>query len=228
MIPSWRRNYVKYRTYLLSIIGRYRERADVKAYLEILLSLATISIFAFFALKPTLLTIAQLIKDIESKNETLSVMNQKIQNLAKAQALYDQERSNIQLLKVAIPENPAPDVFVRQLEGLSAKYQSPIAALKLDKVVILGDEITVAGGEEEGSPLPDGSKGLTFSVSTTAEPALYLSLSNFLSDIERLRRPVKIDSFDFTSSEGTEGNTLILVISGKVPYLNQTANTTEK
>jgi hypothetical protein len=228
MIPGWRKNYLKYRSYLLSVVGRYRERADIKAYLEILLSLVTISIFAFFALKPTLLTIAQLLKDIDSKNETLAKMNEKIQSLANAQALYDQERNKIELLRVAIPENPAPDVFLRQLEGLSAKYQTPITALKLGNALILGDETTARQNEESGTALPEGAGQLTFSLNTSTDIANYLSLSNFLTDMENLRRPVKIDSFDFNSSGGIEGKALVLIVSGKVPYLNQEGLVLEK
>ena len=81
MNQSWRREYLRYKSYFLNVMGRYKERADVKVYLEILLSLATISVFAIFALRPTILTIAGLLKEIETKKETLAKMDEKISNL---------------------------------------------------------------------------------------------------------------------------------------------------
>ena len=92
---DWKKNYVRYRSYFLDIAGRYKERTDIRVYLEILLSLTTISIFSIFALRPTLLTIGGLIKDIEAKKATLVKMDEKMKNLSQAQNLYDQEREKI-------------------------------------------------------------------------------------------------------------------------------------
>ena len=108
MYPGWRNNYLRYKTYFLNVLGRYRERADVRVYLEILLSLTAISIFSVFALRPTLLTIAELIKEIESKKLTLTQMEEKINNLSQAQTLFDRERGKIVLLdtsKTSIPNS---------------------------------------------------------------------------------------------------------------------------
>src|SRR3989304_278866 len=102
MNPGWRGNYLRYKSYFLNVVGQYRERADIKAYIEILLSLATISIFAVFALRPTLLTIAELIKEIDTKKQTLIKMEDKIENLSSAHTLYDRERSRINILLTSI------------------------------------------------------------------------------------------------------------------------------
>lgn len=219
MIPSWRRNYIRYRAYFLNVIGRYRQRADIKAYLEILLSLATISIFALLALKPTLLTIAELMKEIESKKATLATMNQKIQNISKAQTLYDQERVGIKLLRVAIPKDPELDVFVRQVEGLLGKHQVALSTFSLGKTMILGEEAPESPEPEETVPLPNNANELSFSLNTTVDITQYSYLLGFLTDLEKLRKPVKIDSINLASSETKEEKTMVLVVSGRVPYL---------
>jgi len=40
----------------------------------------------------------------------------KMKNLSQAQNLYDQEREKITLLEIAIPPNPSPNIFLRQIE----------------------------------------------------------------------------------------------------------------
>src|SRR3972149_11044320 len=99
MNPGWRNNYLRYKSYFLNVVGSYRERADIRVYLEILLSLVTVSIFSIFALRPTLLTIAHLTREIQSKQQTLKTMEDKIGNLGQAQSLYDRERAKIALLE---------------------------------------------------------------------------------------------------------------------------------
>src|SRR3989304_7020767 len=134
MDTGWRKNYLRYKSFFLNILTQYRERSDWKAYLEILLSLTTVSIFSIFALRPTILTIAELIRQIEEKKDTVSQMDAKIQNLSKAQTLYDRQRPNIiPLTETAIPKNSNSDIFARQIEGLSSSNQVGISLLSLGK-----------------------------------------------------------------------------------------------
>ena len=136
MNPSWRKNYLRYKTYFLNVVARYKEREDVKVYLEILLSLLTISVFAVFALRPTLITIAQLIKDIQGKKETVAKMDEKIGKINKAKVLYDSEKERIALLDTAIPAKPQAEVFIRQIEGLVGKDNTLLDSFQTGKVVL--------------------------------------------------------------------------------------------
>lgn len=228
MIPGWRKNYTRHRTFILGLVGQYKKRADVKAYLEILLSLGTISIFATFAFKPTLLTIAELIKEINTKKATISRMDQKIQDISKAQSLYDLERNKIELLKTAVPRNPEPEVLARQVEGLSVKHGTNLLTMNIKKVLILGEQIPQTEQIETTPALPGGANNLSFSLSTSADINQYSLLFNFLSDMEILRRPAKIDSLNISSVEKQEGRTLVLVISGRLPYLKDINEIIEK
>lgn len=213
MGPTWRRQYLRYKSFFLNVVEHYKARKDVRAYLEILLSLATISIFAIFALRPTLITIAELIGQIESKKETVAVMDEKINNLIKAQTLYDLERRRVQLIETAIPRNPTPEGLVRQLEAVAGKNAANTLSMSMGETVLFGQE---KPKQEQGlEPLPGESGELSLSVSTTSD---YGSLTNYLSDLENLRRPIKIDKLSFTSSETETGRILVLLVSGRVSY----------
>jgi hypothetical protein len=60
MALGWRQGYSRYRAYFLNIYNLYKQRPDLRMFLEILLSLGAIAIFAAFAVRPTALTIVQL------------------------------------------------------------------------------------------------------------------------------------------------------------------------
>jgi len=224
MYPGWRKNYLRYKSYFLNVAGQYKQRADIKVYLEILLSLATVTVFSIFALRPTLLTIAELIKEIETKNETISLIDSKIQDLSKAQLLSDRQKANISLLQIAIPQEPSPDIFTRQVELLTQRHLTPLSSFTIGKATILGETTSNTTNEEEETSIE--SAKLTFSVKTDDSISNFSDSVNLLGEIEKLRRPVGIESFTFSTSEDKEEEKQILTftISGFLPYLRSEIN----
>jgi hypothetical protein len=220
MNPGWRGNYLRYKSYFLNVIGRYRERADVKAYVEILLSLATVSIFAVFALRPTLLTIAGLIKEIESKRQTIETMQAKIDNLSSAQTLYDRERSRINILLTSIPDKPNPEIYARQIEGLSEKHGLAVFEIIAGEAVIIGKDIQLTSKETKDSkPLPEGSTELSVSATYITSLDRYSDFSNLISDFEKSRRPAKIDIIRIKTTTSEENIKILeLTIEAGLPY----------
>ena len=205
---------------MLNTVAQYKDRKDIRTYLEILLSLATVSAFAIFALRPTLLTIAELLRDIESKQQTIETMDAKIDNLAQANVLYSANKNNIDLLANAIPEEPEPDLLIRQLEGLINRHPATILSINVGNAVLLGPSGPPTGPPNTDiRPYPAGAKALTFSINATGD---YQTLANLITDLENMRRPVTIDSLNFNKKEvQNEADQLILVINSRVPYLIQ-------
>lgn len=185
-------------------------------FLEILLSLGTIAFFAILALRPTALTIAQLLQEVSSKEETLAKLDEKIENLQTAETVYTQQRTNISLLEEAVPEEPLPEIYVRQLEGLSQNHSLTILGITIGEVTLVGQEDETKRAREELAALPQGAGEVSFSISVSGS---YENLSSFLSDLENLRRPAKLDQITLTATETEEGQRLVLVVSGRVPYL---------
>lgn len=214
MEANWRNNYLRYKSFFLNMFSQYQERSDWRAYLEILLSLATISMFSVFALKPTVLTIADLIKEIDEKKQTVQRMDDKIQNLSKAQIVYDQWRGNIATLKeTAIPKSANSDIFARQIEGLSTKYQVGLPYFSLDKSSMFGTAPAL--------PPTTDSNTAGFAVTISGEIDQYSSISQFLLDFENLRQPPSIDRVELRTEENRDTLTKIinLLITGQLHYL---------
>ena len=215
MALGWRSNYLRYKTYFLNVVGHYQKRDDLKMFMEFMLSLATIAIFGIFAIRPTLLTIAELLKEIEGKKQTVSIMNEKIENLNQAQALYEEVKPDIDLLKIAIPKKGEPENLVRQFEGVVSQNPVSILSLSLGQVNILGESAPI--GVITTNELPEGAEGLAFTISSSSD---YPLLSSFVKSLEGLRRPYKLDALYINTALTLEGGKqLILVINAHSPYL---------
>jgi Tfp pilus assembly protein PilO len=217
MPPGWRANYARYKDFFLNVWAVYRRRQDLKVFMELIFSLATISVFAVFALKPTLITITQLIKDNQTKREAIATMDTKIKNLGIAQGLLSSQASQISLIESAVPSAPLPEAFARQIEGLTQVRSTSLMGISIGEVTLKGKE-TPKQKKQEFAPLPSEAKELDFSISVSGS---YSNLSSFLSDLENLRRPRKIDTTNFNVSVSETGQNLVLVISGRTPYLGQ-------
>jgi len=216
MAVGWRSNYLRYKSYFLDVVGHYQKRSDLKMFMELFLSIATISIFGIFAIRPTLITIAELIKEIEGKKTVVASMNEKIENLNNAQSLYGEERANIDLLKIAIPKEGDPQVLVRQLEGIASQNPVRILSLTLGDVNILGDGENATAVDTKLENLPEGASGLTFTISSSSD---YPQIASFVQAMEKLRNPFKWDTIIINSQESETGKELILVINARSPYL---------
>ena len=112
MALGWRGNYLRYKDFFLNTLLIYRKRPDLKMFLEASLSLITILVFLLFALRPTLITIATLVREIKGKEELVAGLDQKIANLDAAEVVYSQEEQRINRVREAVPVSPEPDVFL--------------------------------------------------------------------------------------------------------------------
>lgn len=217
MALGWRKEYLRYKEYFLNVLNVYKQKEDLRMFLEILLSLATISFFATFALRPTLVTIAALLTEIDSKEDIVAKLDTKIQNLALATSLMDSETLRLPFIEDAVPESASPETFVRQLEGLASKNGINLLGVSLGQVTLLG-EVKKAPPEEGVIPLPQDTLGIPFSISLSGS---YPQLLGFLADLEKLRRPLAIDTTGITATETDEGKILVILVSGRAPYLIQ-------
>lgn len=215
MATPWRKNYLRYRELFLNILITYRKRQDVKMFLELLLSLATISLFAVFALKPTVVTIGQLIRDNRAKSETIQLMNTKIQNLETANQVYGANESKLPLIFSSIPENVSPDTLVKQIQGVANLNTVNILGINIGEVTLVGTE-QAKSSSSEVKALPWGTNTLPFSITVTGN---YESLLSFLKNLENLRRPLRIDTININSNQTENGKTIVMLISGVAPFL---------
>ncbi len=218
MESKFNKNYQVYRKYLNQIVIMYQQRNDIRLFLETLLTMSAVVFFGLFAVKPTLVTVAELYRGKQAKEQTLATLNGKIDNLVAAEKLYNQYTNEITLLHDAIPSRPQVESVVRQIEGAANRNGAQLLAFSLDEVVIKGHEVVpnAEGTTEETTP---SVNEITFDLSATGD---YNQLIAFLRDLESLRRPINFQELDFRKPVTTETLTLLVLnIKGTVAYLPQ-------
>ncbi|HEX6976940.1 MAG TPA: hypothetical protein VF185_01090 [Patescibacteria group bacterium] len=217
------KSYFRGQQYLFNLMALYKRRPDLKAFLELLLSIVTIGLFSIFAIKPTALTISNLLTEINEKQKTIEQMDAKILNLQQAQSILASQQANIALLSDAVPTSPSLGQYIRQIEGVIKKDNVVTQNIGSEQITLAGTSPVLAGPPDQRKTLPQGSSGVGVSISVAGD---YNTISTFLADIELLRRPLVFDSLNFTATEIDNVKNLYLTIEGRAPYQEaQTAQT---
>ena len=197
----------------MNIYRVYKNRRDVRMFLEIILSLLTISFFAAAALRPTALTITQLLNDINTKEEIVNNLDTKIENLVAAQSVFNQEANRLVYINSALPESPTPENFMRQVQGIASLKGVSINNFVMNDITIIGSSADAV--DLDLARFPQGAGEIRFSINVLGD---YAALISFISDLENARRPVKIDVSNLNITGGSNSTQLILSATGRFPY----------
>lgn len=174
--------------------------------LELIFSILAVVFFAIFAVKPTLQTMSELIKEIEDKRALDEQLEQKIASLNTAQAQYQQFSSQLYLLDEAIPKT------ANLVEGL--KIVEKIASA--NDLVIQG--ISISAVPDELIKAVEGNSKrelLTFNVDLTGD---YLKIRQFVEDLMDSRRMMLVDQVSFSLGSNRYQKDLNAVVRVNLPY----------
>lgn len=197
--------YQRYRRYVTGAGTLYKKK-KTRVYTSIILSIFTIAFFGFFAIRPTLVTIGGLLKEIKDKKEVVAQMDQKIDNLNRAQTNYARIENDLDLVKESLPLDPDLPILIKQLESLARLSSVTIESVRFDKTNLQGEIET-----EEG-------QAASFSLGLAGD---YENLKEFLKSLDTLRRIISVESFGFSSKTEEEVQLLILSISAEAHYLTR-------
>jgi len=204
MAFNWQTELYRYRRYFTDIRRFYRLK-KVRVYTEIVLSILAVAFFLFFAIKPSIVTITGLIKEIKDKKLVTQKLEEKINNLNLAQQEYFSVQNDLYLLDQALPKDPQISLLIKQLEVLAFKEGVSLNAVQYSPLDIKKKLVT---GE-----LQTVEFGLVVSGS-------YQNLKNFLFSLSNFRRTFQIEGFNFKTPKKEEEG-LSLSISGKTFYLGE-------
>lgn len=214
MALGWRGQYIRYRGFFLNILELYKRRANLRAFLEVILSISTIVIFITFALRPTVLTIISLNREIKEKKVTLAALNEKGNNLLLAFTVLSQNEGVIPDIDTAVATSPNPEVISKQILGIASKNSVTLLGLSIGEVNLVGQDSKAKKPSEDLKPIPNASE-MPISISIKGD---YPSIEAFARDMENLRTVVKIDTFGINASVTEIGTTIVGVITGRVPF----------
>lgn len=175
--------------------------------LELLLSIGLVVFLGFFAIRPTLTTMSDLIKEIEDKQELNDQLSKKVAALSTAQTLYFSLEDRLPLLDQAIPSQPELIKSLKIIELLATESNVIIESMV---VTSIPDEnpAEVSSAQLQRVPLP-----VTISVSGD-----YLAIRAYVEALRSVRRSFVVDTVTFSIEENRGERKLRASITLNIPY----------
>jgi Tfp pilus assembly protein PilO len=101
----------------------FYQKPVTKVSSALLLTIFTIIFFAAFAIRPTLTTVAELLKKIQDQEEVLTGLKEKSASLAQAQQEYMAVQDKLVAIDNALPQDVDADGIITQVEATTADNQ---------------------------------------------------------------------------------------------------------
>lgn len=202
---------------ITSTLNHFYKNPVAKVSLELFLTIGLVLFLAIFAIKPTVLTMSELIKEIENKQKLEKQLTQKIAALQTAQTEYLSIESMLPMLDEAIPSSPEIIKSAKIIEKVAADNKVIIKSMSIVELPL---------NTGENIPFTQKSKqNLTFSLSISGD---YISIRNFAETLRNSRKSYVIESVTFELEEDKGNKKLNANITINVPYFGvDTAKTKE-
>ena len=185
---NYKTEYEKYKRYYQTIEPNLEKPAN-RAYTAIIFSFLVVSLFGWYAIRPTMQTIFLLKREIKDKIQLNIQMENKISALIEAQAAYQGIETKIPMINQALPMIPDAVNLVAQLRKLSAQSHVTMIGINLPSLPI---------AEEATDPQKvDIAKKLAEYFITLSISGAYTDVKAYLQGIADMRRIVQIESMTF-------------------------------
>jgi Tfp pilus assembly protein PilO len=188
-------------------LNQFYNRPVARVSVELLLTLCTILFFALFAIRPTLLTMSDLIKEIEDKRTLDTQLSQKIAALSSAQSEYLGAEDRLAVLDEALPSKPGIIEVVKTIEKIASNRNVAITSLNITEVP-----------QEPTEPPPfdkTSRQNISLAITITGD---YLTIRQFIEEIKNVRRSFVIDTVVFATNQEQGITTLRATITLSLPY----------
>ncbi|MFZ5845065.1 MAG: type 4a pilus biogenesis protein PilO, partial [Patescibacteria group bacterium] len=212
-MTSDKSTFTQYRRFY-QVITPIVNRPYARPYTTVIFSILAVSLFGWYAIRPTVQTILFLRREIADKTVVNQKMEEKITALIEAQATYEEIQPRLPLVSEALPEIPEAIDIVTQLRNLAVTSGASISAIQTSSVPLLGTEATPS------SKIATAQKQAEFPVVTVISGP-YTVVKSFLDGLISMRRLVTIEGMEISPLKGEEGsNNLRLVLRLNTYYLS--------
>lgn len=194
--------YARYYVYIKPVIGN----KYVKSFTPYIFSLLSLIVFTIFAIRPTVLTIIELQKNIQDNKMVLILLEQKAKDLTDGKRNLDSISPEIKnKINTKLPSSPAVSNLISSLQT-SASNIASVSALQIQPVTIYNSSTNQAA--------PLTLEELSFSFNIQSSYPLLMTVLDNLGETPRL-----VNLTSAVLNKTTEG--ISLSISGKGYHLKQ-------
>lgn len=184
---------------------KFYQKPIAQVSIELLMSVSLVLFFAIFAIRPTLLTMSDLIKEINDKKELSNKLSQKIAALNTAQTEYLSLESQLSLLDEALPSTPKVINSLKIVERLAEENSLNINTINMTEVP---EEVTALD-----STKPIERLMIPVSVILSGD---FPHIKKFIDDLQQVRRTFVIDTIMFNLSDENGAPSLMPATSSRL------------
>jgi len=194
---------------LTNTLIEFYNKPVAKVSIELFLSIMAVIFFAIFAIRPTLVTMSDLVKELEEKRELDQNLSQKIASLATVQSQYQSSQNQLAVLDEALPSNPEMIKTLKIIEKMASDQQLAINSLQISEIPTNSTETTT-----------QKLKRISYPISVSIEGD-YPGIKNFVEAVQNSRRALTTESIVFSLQEkqGTRSLQATITISAHY-YVN--------
>lgn len=207
--------YRKYYQTLEHVAGRPKSHI----YTTAIFSFLVVSLFSWYAIRPTIQTILFLRREIADDRVVNQKMEDKIAAMIQAQSNYEAIHDKLPILNEALPDEPDAIRVVGALKNLSQSVAASLSALTVAQVPLTpqGKSASASAGKTKVSDVP-----LSLTISGP-----FSQIAAFLDGVLSMRRIVTIEDINLKPESGITGasesasTVLRLVLKLNMHYLTQ-------
>ncbi|GIK84379.1 MAG: hypothetical protein BroJett025_10010 [Patescibacteria group bacterium] len=197
----------KKRREIATVLNQFYMNPVAKASTELFLTVGLVLFLGAFAIRPTILTMSNLLKEIETKKELDASLTKKIAALQTAQTQYVSIENELEVLNEAIPEQPDIILGTKLIEKMAAD----------NRVVINSLSISDLPEDSESTVLftQKSKQLLNISIRITGD---YVSIREFVEALRNSRKSFVVESVVFALEEDRGNKKLGANITVGTPY----------
>ncbi|MEO8581487.1 MAG: type 4a pilus biogenesis protein PilO [Patescibacteria group bacterium] len=160
---------------------------------ELFFTIAATIFFALFAIRPTIITMTELVKEIDDKKKALELLTRKVAALSTVQNQYFTLQDQFYLFDETIPTNLSFQKILQIIEKTASDLQISITSLQVQRLPISTvDELPFSGKKPQ-------LVNLTISITGS-----YAQIRDFADQLTRQRPLLTIDSVSIANGEKSE------------------------
>jgi hypothetical protein len=173
-----------------------------------------VSLFGWYAIRPTIQTILYLRREIADKTVVNKQMEDKIGDLIEVQSVYQEVEPLLPIVDQALPAQPDAIPAIVQLRNLASRSGVLLYKVQLPAVGLLGQDISTGKKPKTIT----GKKQATFDF-TVAVQGSYPMIQAFLDGVVNMRRLVAINGVTISPYQEQSTSSLSAVPSSRLLQL---------
>lgn len=188
---------------------------------ELFFTVVAVLFFAIFAIRPTILTMTDLIKEIDDKKLTSEAMSKKVAALSSVQVEYFALQNQFGLLEEVIPQEPETQKVLKIIEKLANENQINIRNISLKEVPLKNEQL---------KNLEFHQKQPLVSEITINTSSSYENLRVFIEQLLFVRPMITLNALTFNKDvvgESINQNTLSATLRLEIHYYGKGVSTPE-